>query len=79
MDPLAALPAELQGWRLVLEAGGTQLRYTFATGAEAQGMPALLAALSRLGIAFTDLQTRQSRLEDIFVDLVAQSEAGAAA
>jgi ABC-2 type transport system ATP-binding protein len=70
VDPLAALPADLRGWPLVLEAAGTQLRYTFATGDEAQGMPALLAALSRLGIAFTDLQTRQSRLEDIFVDLL---------
>ena len=33
-------------------------------------MPALLHRLAELGIAFTDLNTRQSSLEDIFVDLV---------
>ena len=36
------------------------------------GMPALLKRLSELGIGFTDLQTRQSSLEDIFIDLVHQ-------
>ena len=35
-------------------------------------MPALLRRLSELGIAFTDLQTKQSSLEDIFIDLVHQ-------
>ena len=39
---------------------------------ERAGIPALLRRLSELGIGFTDLQTRQSSLEDIFVDLVHQ-------
>jgi len=38
--------------------------------AQAAGTPALLRRLDELGIEFTDLQTRQSSLEDIFIDLV---------
>ena len=70
VQPLAALPASLAEWPLALHNGGTELRYTFAASEEARGIPALLRLLGEAGIAFTDLQTSQSRLEDIFVDLV---------
>ena len=38
-------------------------------------MPGLLARLGELGIAFKDLNTSQSSLEDIFVGLVEQAAA----
>jgi ABC-2 type transport system ATP-binding protein len=37
---------------------------------ESVGIPALLRKLHELGVAYTDLNTRQSSLEDIFVSLV---------
>jgi ABC-2 type transport system ATP-binding protein len=70
LEPLAAVPAGLAGWSLALNAGGTELEYTFDAADERTGIPALLRRLDELGIGFKDLNTRQSSLEDIFVSLV---------
>jgi ABC-2 type transport system ATP-binding protein len=71
-EPMAAIPAELAGWPLALNAGGRELEYTFDAGEEQTGVPTLLRRIGDLGIAFKDLNTRQSSLEDIFVDLVSE-------
>ena len=42
----------------------------YDTRAERTGITSLLNDLREAGITFTDLATRQSSLEDIFVDLV---------
>lgn len=70
LEPLAAIPLELSDWRLALKAGGCELEYTFDGKEERTGIAALLERLSKLGIGFKDLNTRQSSLEDIFVSLV---------
>jgi len=70
-QPLAAIPAELAGWRLALKAGGADLEYTFDAH-DKEGVAPLLRRLGELGIAYADLNTRQSSLEDIFVDLVSE-------
>ena len=75
-EPMAAIPAGLSDWRLVLKQGGTVLEYNFDASEEGTGIPALLRRLSELGIAFKDLQTQQSSLEDIFVSLVGKNAAG---
>jgi ABC-2 type transport system ATP-binding protein len=69
---LEAIPQELEQWKLHLRNSGSELEYTFDAREESTGIPALLHRLGELGIAFTDLQTRQSSLEDIFIDLVHQ-------
>ena len=69
-DPLAAIPPALAQWDLTLKADGNELEYVFDANAEKTGVPSLLRALSDAGIAFKDLNTRQSSLEDIFVSLV---------
>ncbi len=71
--PMPAIPAELAAWRLTLKAAGTQLEYNFDAAEEGTRIPALLRGLSDLGIGYTDLQTRQSSLEDIFVSLVGRN------
>ena len=71
-EPLGALPAGLEQWHLALEDEGRTLRYVFDAQAEHTGIPSLLRALSDRGIAFTDLETSRSSLEDIFVDLVGE-------
>ncbi|TGD94861.1 ABC transporter ATP-binding protein [Methylobacterium nonmethylotrophicum] len=68
--PLAALPPALAGHALALSQDGSALTYTYDTKAERTGITALLTDLAAAGIRFRDLQTRQSSLEDIFVDLV---------
>jgi ABC-2 type transport system ATP-binding protein len=70
LEPLAVVPPELRDWHLALNAGGTELEYTFDAADERAGIPALLQRMSDLGIRFKDLNTRQSSLEDIFVSLV---------
>jgi ABC-2 type transport system ATP-binding protein len=78
VEPLAAVPEALAAWPLALEANGAQLQYTFdAKGGRSDAdIPALLRRLGELGIAFKDLQTRQSSLEDIFVGLVHEPAGG---
>jgi ABC-2 type transport system ATP-binding protein len=75
--PLAAIPDELAEWSLALGANGCELTYTFDTSRERTGVTSLLGRLGELGIGFADLRTRQSSLEEIFVDLVQESEAHA--
>jgi len=70
-EPMASVPAELAEWNLVLKAQGHELEYTYDTNQE-HGIPMLLRRLSELGIAFKDLRTKQSSLEDIFVSLVSE-------
>jgi ABC-2 type transport system ATP-binding protein len=74
-EPMAAIPPELAEWRLELKADGNELVYIFDAKAERTGIPSLLARMRDLGIAFKDLNTHQSSLEEIFVSLVTESRA----
>ena len=69
-EPLAAIPPELGDWDLALEDHGRQLRYRFDSKADRTGIASLMRRLGDLGIAYKDLSTHQSSLEDIFVELV---------
>jgi len=69
-EPMTAIPPELSEWKLELKAGGYDLEYTFDTNAERTGIASLLRRMGDLGIAYKDLNTSQSSLEDIFVSLV---------
>jgi ABC-2 type transport system ATP-binding protein len=69
-EPMAAIPPELGEWGMVLKDGGRVLEYTFDANDERRGIGHLLRRLGDLGIGFTDLNTSQSSLEDIFVSLV---------
>jgi ABC-2 type transport system ATP-binding protein len=70
---LAAVPAELAQYRLELSADGCALTYTYDARAEQSGIVALLESLTAAGIAFRDLQTNESSLEDIFVGLLKEA------
>jgi ABC-2 type transport system ATP-binding protein len=67
---LDTMPAELGRHPLSLAGDGTELVFTYDTQLERTGITALLSDLSRAGIQFRDLETKQSSLEDIFVGLV---------
>jgi ABC-2 type transport system ATP-binding protein len=69
-EPLAAVPPELSDWKLELDHEGHLLRYQFDSHAERTGIASLMRRLTDLGIAYKDLSTHQSSLEDIFVELV---------
>ena len=71
-DSLSAIPDELDGHHLTLVNGGSELIYTYDTQGPRTGITNLLTDLAAAGIRFKDLDTSQSSLEDIFVDLVRQ-------
>ncbi|MEY3661308.1 MAG: hypothetical protein RLZZ169_2134 [Pseudomonadota bacterium] len=71
-QPLVALPAGLGQYRLDLRDGGSTLVYSYDTRADSADITHLLDALEQAGIGFKDLHTRQSSLEEIFVNLVKQ-------
>jgi ABC-2 type transport system ATP-binding protein len=68
--PLSRIPEELAGRELALAADGNELIYTFDAQSEQTGIADLLRQLGEHGIDFKDLQSSQSSLEDIFVNLV---------
>ncbi|QKT03001.1 ABC transporter ATP-binding protein [Ectothiorhodospiraceae bacterium 2226] len=70
--PLEAIPPELEAWDLALKNGGCELELTFGAGEEQACIPALLRRIAQLDIEFRDLHTRQSSLEEIFVNLVTE-------
>ena len=69
-DPLEVVPPELADWNVRLESDGHVLCYEFDSHAERTGIASLMRRLTDLGIAYKDLSTHQSSLEDIFVELV---------
>jgi ABC-2 type transport system ATP-binding protein len=69
-DKLAAIPADLSHYQLDLSADGGTLIYTYDNQSERPGVASLLRDLEKAGIAFRDLDTQASSLEEIFVSLV---------
>ena len=69
-EPLAAVPPELAEWNLELNDDGHLIRYQFDSHAERTGIASLMRRLTDLGLAYKDLSTHQSSLEEIFVELV---------
>lgn len=67
---LDSIPSTLEGHHLALANGGSELIYTYDTQGPRTGITSLLTDLASAGIRFKDLDTSQSSLEDIFVDLV---------
>jgi len=69
-DALKEIPAELNAHHLTLANGGSELVYTYDSQGPRTGITHLLTDLAQADIRFKDLETTQSSLEDIFVDLV---------
>ncbi len=69
-NPVETLPEGLSDLSLELSDDGYELVYSFDAQQEQTGIAILLRRLGDLGIDFKDLRTRESSLEDIFVNLV---------
>ena len=69
-----AVPASLQSEALRLKEDGTALIYTYDTRSERTGITKLLSDVAAAGLVLSDVVTRQSSLEDIFVDLVREGD-----
>lgn len=73
-NPLQSLPKELDFAGLSLSKDRYELIYRFDSKDEDINLAQLLQKISNLGIVFKDLHTKQSSLEEIFVNLVNSEE-----
>lgn len=69
-EPISAIPQILAEFDLELSDDGQRLTYTFDTQSERTGITRLLQTIAEAGLGLKDLNTSQSSLEDIFVNLV---------
>ena len=69
-EPIAVLPESLADYALDLGPDGRSLIYTYDAKGQRTGIITLLSDLRNAGLLMTDLATKQSSLEDIFVGLV---------
>ena len=69
-EAIDVVPEALDSHDLTLANEGSELTYTYDTHGSRTGITHLLTDLAQAGIRFKDLDTNQSSLEDIFVDLV---------
>ncbi len=77
-EPLEKVPDALANLDLELADSGHQLVYTFDATQDQDSLSELLQRVQQAGIEFRDLQTSESSLEEIFVNLVREQEAPAA-
>lgn len=77
-EPLTVIPQALQSDALRLSKDGA-LIYAYDTRAERTGITTLLSEVARAGLTLKDVVTRQSSLEEIFVDLVHETKSEDAA
>ena len=72
-DTITDVPAALAAYSLTIGGDDQSLIYTYDTKGEGTGITTLLNDLQKAGLSMTDMQTRQSSLEDIFVGLVKET------
>ncbi|MCK4742430.1 MAG: ABC transporter ATP-binding protein [Sulfuriflexus sp.] len=65
-----SIPATLSAWSLELSTDHMHLTYTYDPRNPEKGVANLLSAISDAGLLLKDVETSQSSLEDIFIDLV---------
>jgi len=71
LKPMHCIPPELSGWRLDLSPDGCELSYTFDAD-DNNNIYSFLRRLEELSVEFTDMNTHQRSLEEIFVSLVSE-------
>ena len=69
-EPAKKIPTSLSRFNLTLSNDGMQLNYIYDVRAQKTGIIDLLSELKKASFKLRDLQTSQSSLEDIFVNLV---------
>ena len=69
-SPIASIPRSLAPYQLEIAGNGMDLVYAYDTKSVKSGVAGLIVDLAAAGIGFHDIETEQSSLEEIFVNLV---------
>ena len=72
--PMTDIPKSLIRFDIQIENSGSRLLYRYDASMKSTDVHSVLAALATENIVIKDLQTYESSLEDIFVDLVAKEK-----
>ena len=72
--PLDTVPETMGQYDLTIGEDGQSLIYSYDTKSERTGITRLLQDVAKAGLQLSDVETRQSSLEDIFVSLVHKGE-----
>ncbi len=73
-ENISEIPKALQSNALRISEDGSALIYTYDTRAERTGITKLLSDVAKAGLVLRDVVTRQSSLEEIFVNLVHEDD-----
>ena len=68
--PINYIDESLEPWNLELSNDGLFLKYSYQTHNKQSGIADLLKAISKAGLTLKDINTSQSSLEDIFINVV---------
>ena len=68
--PVNIMPTVLEPFNLDVVDNGSTFLYTYDKNADRTGITKLLSELSASGLILKDLQTQQTSLEDIFIDMI---------
>jgi ABC-2 type transport system ATP-binding protein len=69
-EPVASIPSGLAKYNLELSDDGGSLLYHYDIRQNRTGITSLMKDINSAGLVLKDLHTRQSSLEDIFVNLL---------
>jgi len=69
-SPIAAIPSQLQHYKLSLSDDGLSINYLYGKKGSTNEITKLLNEISSADLQISDLQTSQSSLEEIFVSLI---------
>ncbi len=69
-EPMKQVPPQFSQWNLALNSEGTQLIYNYDASTADSGIAELFNTLYSSGIAYKDIHTNTSSLEEIFIQLV---------
>lgn len=72
-EPLGQIPEGLSGFDLRLSEDGLKLVFVYDPTRKKAGVPGFMDCLKSNGVGFIDVDTRQSSLEEIFVQLIGES------
>ena len=68
-EPLNEVPEELKSFGLAMDENNSSIVFSYDSS-DKNGISSLLQAMAICGIRFSDIETKESSLEEIFVDLV---------
>ncbi len=72
-EPILALPSKLEKYDLTVLNNGLSISYNYDSSSKQTGITSLLQDMKETGLKLKDLNTEQSSLENIFVELVREN------